>query len=42
MELRDIPSQPALQVFKAVLSLMTCDRYQATGSQKNLANPADE
>lgn len=32
LDLRDLPKQPALQVFKAVLNLMNCDRYQATGS----------
>ena len=37
LELRDIMSQPALQIFKAVLNLMNSDRWAASGSQQNLA-----
>ena len=32
LELRNVPSQPALQVFKAVLNLMNSDRWAAAGS----------
>jgi hypothetical protein len=37
LELRDLMSQPALQVFKAVLKLMTCPQRMEAGSQRNLA-----
>lgn len=43
LDLRDLPKQPALQVLKAVLNLLNCDRRQPTGSW-NMAtsNPAKD
>lgn len=32
LDLRNLPQQAPLQVLKAVLNLMSCDRYLATGS----------
>lgn len=37
LDMRDLMHEPALQVFKAVLNLMNCDRRADAGSQWNMA-----